>query len=332
MRAVTVGSHGAEPQLVQVPKPEPAEGEIVVKVEYAALNPADWQAAGAPAVTEPARTAPSTSSAPSAPSGAAAFPRVLGTDFAGRVDVVGPGDSRFRVGDPVFGLAVRPEHAGSYAEYVSVHQDGPVALVPAGLSLRSAAALPTAGTAAAQVLAVSGVRRGGTLLVVGAAGGVGSCLTRLAAGRGIGVVAVVRGDERRRMRDLGATTVVDATAGSVDAAVRAACPEGIDGVADLVSDTADGFARHAALARPGAVAVATRRGAGLGGLPGDVEGVAFRMQASSTLLEALAAAAAEGSLDLPLDAELPLEKAPDALAQNRAGGARGKTVFALRGA
>ncbi|MFD0429838.1 zinc-binding dehydrogenase [Streptomyces zhihengii] len=55
------------------------------------------------------------------------------------------------------------------------------------------------------------------------------------------------------------------------------------------------------------------------------------MQPSAALLEALATAAAEGLLEVPFDAELPLEKAPDALAQNRAGGARGKTVFALRG-
>ncbi|MGW3406226.1 NADP-dependent oxidoreductase [Streptomyces zhihengii] len=316
MRAVTVSAYGAEPELVQLPKPEPGEGEIVVKVEYAALNPADWRAAAGAADPSSAE---------------AAFPLVIGTDFAGRVDVVGPGDNRFRVGDAVFGLAVGPVRAGSYAEYVSVHQDGPVALVPGGLALRSAAALPTAGTAAAQILAISGVRPGGSLLVVGAAGGVGSRLTRLASARGIEVIAVVRGDERRRMGDLGARTTVDATAAEVTEAVRGARPEGVDGVADLVSDTADDFARHAALARPGAVAVATRPGASPGALPGGVEGVAYRMQPSATLLEALATAAAEGLLEVPFDAELPLEKAPDALAQNRAGGARGKTVFALRG-
>lgn len=316
MRAVTVSAYGAEPELVQLPKPEPGEGEIVVKVEYAALNPADWRAAAGAADPSSAE---------------AAFPLVIGTDFAGRVDVVGPGDNRFRVGDAVFGLAVGPVRAGSYAEYVSVHQDGPVALVPGGLALRSAAALPTAGTAAAQILAISGVRPGGSLLVVGAAGGVGSRLTRLASARGIEVIAVVRGDERRRMGDLGARTTVDATAAEVTEAVRGARPEGVDGVADLVSDTADDFARHAVLARPGAVAVATRPGASPGALPGGVEGVAYRMQPSATLLEALATAAAEGLLEVPFDAELPLEKAPDALAQNRAGGARGKTVFALRG-
>ncbi|TXS56074.1 NADP-dependent oxidoreductase [Streptomyces sp. t39] len=331
MRAVTVSARGAEPELVQLPKPEPGEGEIVVKVEYAALNPADWQTAGA--VEPPAdwQTAGAVEPPADGPTAPPAFPRVIGTDFAGRVDVVGPGDNRFRVGDAVFGLAVRPVHAGSYAEYVSVHQDGPVALVPEGLALRSAAVLPTAGTTADQILAAVRVPPGGTLLVVGAAGGVGSCLTRLAAARGVEVVAVVRGDERKRMGDLGAGITVDATTGSVTDAVRRACPEGVDGVADLVSDTEDGFARYAAHARPGSVAVATRRGAGLRALPGGVQSVAFRMKPTAAQLEALAAAAADGGLDMPFDAELPLEKAPDALAQNRAGGARGKTVFVLRG-
>ncbi|MCQ6552290.1 NADP-dependent oxidoreductase [Streptomyces sp. C10-9-1] len=311
MRAVTVGRSGAEPELAQLPKPEPGEGEVVVKVEYAALNPADWQAADGPGP-------------------ATAFPRVLGTDFAGRVDVVGPGDNRFRVGDAVFGLALRPDGcAGSYAEYTVVHQDGPVALVPAGLDPRTAAALPTAGTAAAQLLAVTGLRRGQSLLVVGAAGGVGSCLTQLAAARGIRVVALVRGDERRRMTLLGAAGSVDATAGDPAGAVRAACPEGVDAVADLVSGDPVGFARHAAFARAGGLAVAARPGADPAALTAPVEGVAFRLHPSVRLLEALAAAAAEGGLRTPLDAELPLEKAPGALAQNRAGGARGKTVFAV---
>ncbi|MEU1276826.1 NADP-dependent oxidoreductase [Streptomyces sp. NPDC005805] len=334
MRAVTVGGFGAEPEVVQVPKPEPGEGEIVVKVEYAALNPVDWQTAdgtGSRAGGGPERDAPGSRGA-AADGDAAAFPLVLGADFAGKVDVVGPGDNRFRVGDPVFGRAW-PRHAaagaGAYAEYLAVHQDGPVALVPAGLDLRTAAMLPTAGMTAAQLLTVTGLVGGRTLLVTGAAGGVGSCLTQLAAARGVRVVAVVRGDERRRMGELGAAVTVDATAGDLGEAVRAACPDGVDAVADLVSDTPGAFARNAALARPGGLAVATCAGAEPTALRGEVEGVAFTLHASSTLLEALAAAAAEGSLRTPLDAELPLEKAPDALAQNRAGGARGKTVFAL---
>ncbi|MFF3689208.1 NADP-dependent oxidoreductase [Streptomyces sp. NPDC002187] len=314
MRAVAVKEFRAEPELIQVPKPEPGEGEVVVKVEYAALNPVDWQMADgaldgrAPHV----------------------FPLVMGVDYAGRVDVVGPGDNRFRVGDAVFGQAARPPvGAGTYAEYVAVPQDGPITYVPEGVDMRTAAMLPTAGMTAAQLLAVAGVSSGQSLLVVGAAGGVGCCLTQLAAARGVRVVAVVRGDEELRMRRLGAAVTVDPTSEDLTAAVLRACPGGVDAVADMASADPASFAAHAKLARPGGLAVGTRFAAGSVALEGDVEAAGFQLHASATLLEALAAAAADGELQTPVDAELPLEKAPEALARNRAGGARGKTVFAL---
>ena len=320
MRAVAVREYGAEPELIQVPKPEPGRGEVVVKIEYASLNPLDWQIAdGALPSGGPGRVPPEFPQS---------FPLVLGTDFAGKVDVVGPGDNRFRVGDAVFGRTSGPP-AGSYAEYVSVPQDGPVAFVPDGLALRDAALLPTAGTAAAQLLAVTGAGAGESLLVLGAAGGVGCLLTQLAAARDVRVVAVVRGDERRRMSGLGAAVTVDATAQDTAGAVRRVCPDGVDAVVDLVAGTPESFAAHAGLGRPGAVAVATRFDGGATPLAGGVEGIGFRLAPSSALIDTLAAAAARGSLQTPVDTELPLEKAPDALAQNRAGGARGKTVFAL---
>ncbi|MEU9359226.1 alcohol dehydrogenase catalytic domain-containing protein, partial [Streptomyces sp. NPDC048301] len=87
MRAIAVSAFRAEPCLVEVPKPEPGPGEVRVKVEYAALNPLDWQTADGAA-------------APGLPH---VLPYVLGTDFAGRVDMIGSGDNTFRVGDPVFG-------------------------------------------------------------------------------------------------------------------------------------------------------------------------------------------------------------------------------------
>lgn len=142
MRAIAVSAFCAEPCLVEVPKPDPDAGDVRVKIEYAALNPLDWQTADG------------------ALDGAAphAFPLIVGVDFAGRVDMIGSGDNRFRVGDAVFGRVTAPPvgRCGSYAEYVSVPQDSPIALVPRDLPLQIAAALPSAGTAAAQIL---GARR-----------------------------------------------------------------------------------------------------------------------------------------------------------------------------
>ncbi len=198
MRAIAVSAFRAEPGLVELPKPDPGAGDVRVKIEYASLNPRDWQTAdGAP-------------DGPAAP----VFPLVIGVDFAGRVDMIGSGDNRFRVGDPVLGhVTARSVGRGAYCEYVSVPQDSPITLVPDGLPLLTAAALPAAGMAAAQILDSATAAGGRSLLIVGAAGGVGSCLTQLAAARGLQVVAAVRGDEERRMGALAAAVGVDTTTG-----------------------------------------------------------------------------------------------------------------------
>ncbi|MGZ2359787.1 NADP-dependent oxidoreductase [Streptomyces sp. 372A] len=317
MRAIAVSALRTEPVLVELPKPEPRPGEVRVRVDYASLNPLDWQVTDGSAgeLAPVPRT----------------FPFVVGVDYAGRVDMIGGGENRFRVGDPVFGRAGVADTCGSYGEYLCVRQDSAITLVPHGLDARAAAALPSAGMAAAQILEAVALRGHETLLVVGAAGGVGCCLTQLARARDVRVIAAVRGDERSRMGSLGAAASVDLTDGAPAGALRRACPDGIDALADLASAVPDGFAAHAAAVRPGGIALSTRGAAAGARLPEGVRGVDFRLDPSPVLLDVLAAGAADGILRVPVDAELPLEEAPSALACNRAGGARGKTVIALRG-
>ncbi|WLQ45362.1 NADP-dependent oxidoreductase [Streptomyces laculatispora] len=314
MRAIAVGAFRADPALVEVPKPEPAAGEVRVRVEYASLNPYDWQTAEGSLDGQVPHV----------------FPLVVGVDFAGRVDTIGSGDNRFRVGDKVFGRAGPPVGAGTYCDYVCVPQDAAITLVPGGLDARIAAALPSAGMAAAQILETAVLRGHESLLIIGAAGGVGSCLTQLARARDVRVIAAVRGDERSRMGSLGATATVDTTRGRTAGSVRAACPDGIDALADLVSGTPEAFAAHASTVRPGGIALSTRGVAAGAALPEGVRGIDFRLDPSPVLLDVLAAGAEEGVLRVPIDAELPLEKAPQALDRNRTGGARGKTVIVLR--
>ncbi|QNE76326.1 zinc-binding dehydrogenase [Streptomyces finlayi] len=332
MRAIAVTAFRAEPGLVEVPKPEPAAGEVRVKIEYASLNPQDWMTADG-AGGDPARQV---------------FPLVIGVDFAGRVDMIGSGDNPFRVGDAVLGRVTRPAPGatpwtasgtasgpepgtGTYCEYVSVPHDSPIVLAPGELPLRTAAALPSAGMAAAQILEAAAVRPGGRLLVIGAAGGVGSCLTQLATARDVRVLAAVRGDERTRMGALGASVTIDTTAGpgALEAAVREVCPDGVDAVVDLVSTDHASFTPHAALVRTGGVALSTRGAAGPATAPAGTRAADFRLSPTAVLLATLAKATASGTLSVPIALELPLEKAPQALAENRAGGARGKTLFVL---
>ncbi|MGP3632139.1 NADP-dependent oxidoreductase [Streptomyces sp. 24-1644] len=316
MRAIAVSAFRAEPGLVEVPKPEPAAGEVRVKIEYAALNPYDWQTADG-AWGDPERQV---------------FPLVIGVDFAGRVDKIGSGDNPFRVGDPVLGrVAAAALGTGTYCEYVSVPQDSVIVLAPNDLPSRIAAALPSAGMAAAQLLEAAAVRPGGRLLLIGAAGGVGSCLTQLATARDVRVLAAVRGDERTRMGALGAAATIDTTAGAgaLEAAVREVCPDGVDALVDLASADPATFAAHAALVRRGGVALSSRGAAGPATAPAGTRCADFRLAPTAVLLATLAKATANGALSVPVEVELPLEKAPQALAENRAGGARGKTLFVL---
>ncbi|MFD4941533.1 NADP-dependent oxidoreductase [Streptomyces sp. NPDC058239] len=315
MRAIAVSAFRADPALVEIPKPEPEAGEVRVRIEYAALNPCDWQAAQGSLDDGPAPRV---------------FPLVVGVDFAGRVDMIGSGGNRFRVGDQVFGrVAASASGAGTYCDYVSVPQDSAITLVPDGLPLRTAAALPSAGMTAAEILEIAVLRGHESLLVIGAAGGVGSYLTQLASARDVRVLAAVRGDERKRMAALGATVTIDTTDRPLEAAVRETCPDGVDALVDLVSTTPDAFAARAALVRGGGIALTTRGVAAAAALPADVTGIDFRLEPTPVLLDVLAEGAAEGVLRVPIDIELPLEKAPQALDRNRTGGARGKTVIVL---
>jgi NADPH:quinone reductase-like Zn-dependent oxidoreductase len=312
MRAVAVREFRAEPEVIDVPRPEPGPGELLVRVDTAGLNPFDWQIIdGALAEVFPHT-----------------FPLVVGMDFAGHVESAGPGVSRFSAGDAVFGQ-VKVVAGGSYAEYAIVAETGAVAAVPEGLSLRAAAALPTAGSTALGILQAARVRAGESLLVVGAAGGVGSYLTQLAAANDVRVLAAVRGNEQQRMGSLGAAVVIDSTVDKVAERVREEYPDGVDALVDLVSDDS-AFAHNAALVHNGGVALTSRQVADTEALKSaGVEGINYENGITTAQLAQLAAEVADGRLKVAVDAEVPLAEAPAAVRKSRSGGARGKTVIVI---
>ena len=132
--------------------------------------------------------------------------RVRGMDVAGTVEAVGGDVTRFQPGDEVFGWA-----DGSYAEYVSVPA-GNLALKPANLSFEQAAIVPISGFAALQALRdVGQVQAGQRVLVLGAAGGVGSYAVQLAKAFGARVTGVASARQLELVRSLGADDVVDYT-------------------------------------------------------------------------------------------------------------------------
>ena len=296
MRAITVNEYGAAPTLTEMPDPRPGSGQLLIRTEAAGINPMDrtianggWKAAMP-----------------------ASFPMILGADLAGVIDAVGEGAGKFMPGAEVFGqLLVAPlGTAGTYAEYVAVTEDAPLVRVPEGLEPSIAAALPTPGVTALEIVESLEPLTGKTVLMVGAAGGVGSFATQLAANAGAQVIAVARAAADDRMRDYGAAETLDRTETSVPDAVRRTHPSGIDVLIDAASDAED-FASLAALVRPGGTALTTRYIADTEALASrEVAGVNFRVSMSNGLLERLADAVVNGSIVVPPITRVKLDAVP----------------------
>jgi len=310
MRAITVNEYGAAPALTEVPDPHPGPGQVLIEVEAAGMNPMDRSmAAGAWKEQMPG-----------------SFPFVLGADLAGVVEAIGEGAHRFEAGEEVFGqLLIAPlGSAGTYAEYVAVTEDAPLARLPEGLDPIVAAALPTAGVTELQIVESLGQLTGKTVLMVGAAGGVGSFAMQLAAQAGAHVIAVARRDAADRMRNYGAVETVDHTTVSVPDAVQQTHPDGIDILVDVASD-ADDFATLAALVRTGGTALTTRYLADTEALASrGVAGVNFRVGMSSEALERLADIVVSGTIVVPPITRIKLEDVP---ALNGNAHAEGKTII-----
>jgi NADPH2:quinone reductase len=296
-----------------VPDPRPQQGQVLIKVEAAGINPMDRTIAdGAWKEMMPA-----------------SFPLILGADLAGVVEAVGEGAGRFLPGDQVFGqLLITPlGSAGTYAERVAVTQDAPLARLPKGLEPTIAAALPTAGGTALEIVESVEPLTGKTVLMVGAAGGVGSFATQLAANAGAQVIAVAPAGADDRMRGYGAAETIDRAKISVTDAVQRMHPDGVDVLIDVASD-GDDFAALAALVRPGGTALTTRYVADPEALASRrVTAVNFQLSMSSGLLERLAGAVVDGGIVAPPITRVELDEVPGLYANAHA--ADGKTVIVL---
>jgi NADPH2:quinone reductase len=217
MPAVVIATAFGGPEvlsLADVPTAGPGPGQVRIVVRAAGVNPIDWKAYSGMFGTDPAR-----------------LPIRLGSEAAGVVTAVGPDAvgpaGPISVGDEV--IAFRA--AGAYAaELVTPGQ----ALVPKppALDWAQAATLMVTGAAAWHALAATGVGEGDTVLIHGAAGGVGVMAVQLAAGRGATVVATASPGRHAFLRELGAVPV--AYGDGLAERVRAAAPGGIDAALDLV--------------------------------------------------------------------------------------------------
>ena len=298
MKAVVVDEFGG-PGVLHVADrelPEPGAGQVRVRVRAAGVNGIDGTIrSGAAQQMFPTE-----------------LPAVLGLEISGTVDGVGAGVEGLAAGDEVLGFA----DGGGYAEYALATT---VAPKPAELGWTEAASLPVAGETALRVLRVLEVTQGDTLLIHGAAGGVGTVAVQLAIARGATVVGTASEANHDHLRELGAIPVLYGD-GLVER-VRAAAPDGVDAVFDAAGR---GALPDSIELRGGASRIVTIADPVAFGL-----GIPFSGEAARDAgdLAEVARLAADGRLRVTVAETYPLEKAPAAHEVVATGHGRGKVVL-----
>jgi NADPH:quinone reductase len=315
MRALVVHDPGEAEclQVEEIPAPEARPGHVVVRVEAAGVNPVDASNRADPtwAAVEP--------------------PYVVGYELAGVVDSLGDGVSSVAVGDRVWGLLpVRGTRWGAYAELVEM-QEAWVARRPPALAAVEAAAIPLAGSTALQLLDRLGLSEGDSLLVHGAAGGVGSLLVQLAAMQGIRVAGSAGGARRELLGALEVEVILDRE----DAGLLAVATERLGGPLDAVADLVGQglLARSLPSIREGGAA------ASIVELTGDYEEAVDRnitlhgvlVRPSAATLDRLAAAVDGGALRPIVDRVVGLDSIAAAHRRLETGHGQGKLVLRFAG-
>ncbi|WP_371656179.1 MULTISPECIES: NADP-dependent oxidoreductase [unclassified Streptomyces] len=307
MRAVIQKSFGGPEvlKLVEVERPKPLGGELLVKVHASAVNPVDVavRSGAYPLLGEP--------------------PFGVGWDISGVVEEAGPG-ARFEVGDEVYGMPFFPRAANAYAEYVLVpsHQ---VARKPASVDHVHAAAIPLAALTAWQGLVqAAGVKAGDRVLIHRAAGGVGHFAVQIAKARGAHVIALASAARHDFVRGLGADEVIDNRTTDVTEAVKDA---------DIVFDSAAQGDLLLDSVRPGGTLVSILEH-GDAELAARVEAAGRRFAGISVepdhaALEAIAELVDAGAIRPYVEETFPLEEAAKAHELVGAGHVQGKIVLTV---
>jgi NADPH:quinone reductase-like Zn-dependent oxidoreductase len=310
-------------ELADVPKPAPAEDEVLIRVRAAALNPLDWHLMrGAPGflrlfvgIRKPKKIR-------------------LGMDIAGTVVTIGHGVKEFRPGDEIFGAI-----EGALAEYICAPTSG-VVLRPPDATGEEAAAVPIAGLTALQALRDKGhVKAGNTVLINGAAGGVGTFAVQIAKWLGARVTGVCSTRNVDLVRRVGADCVIDYTRQDFTAG-----SDRYDVIFDLVGN------RSLAEMRRVLATTGTFIGCGGGGPDTPASRLLIGMfkqiiagwftkqklvgilaKRNKKDLELLGQLLAGGHIKPVIDRRYLLSEVPDAVRYLEAGHARGKVVIAIDG-
>ena len=281
---------------LDIPIADPGQGQLLVAVHAAGVNPADWKVRAGNR-KDTVQTS---------------LPAVLGREVAGTVVQVGPHADGFSVGDHVFG-ATASGH-GAYAQYTVLNASN-TAHKPEAITFATAATLPVAAGTAYDALNALALRKEDTLLVLGAGGGVGSAALQLARADGVDNIAVASESKRDWVRSLGARFVESGER------FAAEITETVDGILDLVGGDTLRNAASLVLSGDKIISVAdpvTAMTLGGSGVERDRSTAAFARLAES---------ASTGVIHPRIDHLFPLERAGEALALVETGHVLGKVVI-----
>ncbi|CAJ0857605.1 Quinone oxidoreductase 1 [Ralstonia mannitolilytica] len=304
MKAIQVAAYGSPDKLTlaELDDPVPGDNEVLIDVAAASVNPIDWKiVSGAMKAFIPLP-----------------LPFTPGVDAAGTVIAVGRNVTALKCGDEVMGFI---GIVGAYAMRVVVEASR-LARKPASLDFTSAAAIPAASLTAWQALHEHGALRAGqSVLIHGAAGGVGSAAVQLARLAGAYVIGTASGANGDYVKSLGATEFIDYRAD--DFAKRVA---GVDLVLDLIGGETQ--AKSWSVLKPGGTLVSTVAKPDLARAhEAQATGRHFATRSDGPLLENVAALHASGEMRVHIESVFPLFEAGRALDLSRAGHVRGKVVL-----
>jgi NADPH:quinone reductase-like Zn-dependent oxidoreductase len=302
MKAIRIHEYGAADRLKleEIPRLSITEDQILVRIRDAGVNPIDWKIRqGYLKQVMPAT-----------------FPMTIGQDFAGEVVECGTGVTQFAPGDRVFGFA-----QGTYAEYAAAPASS-VAMIPRLMDFTTAAALPTAGSTALQIIRdVVAAKPGMSILIHGAAGGVGSYASQIAKNLGARVIGTATGGDIEYLKTLGVDEVIDyKNQRFEDRASR------VDAVVDLVGG--DTLARsYAVVAKGGLLATTVQPIDESAAKRAGIRAVQVIMRRNAADLAELARLAQNNVLKPRLSKTMNLSQAREAQELSQTGKTRGKVIL-----
>jgi len=306
MKAIRFHEYGGPEvtRLEEVPQPELKPGEYLIRVAAAAVNPIDWKLRnGALKQFMPIQ-----------------LPFTMGCDVAGKIE---KGSGNFQCGDEVYGFLLTLR-SGAFADF-AIALEGEIALKPKTLSFQDAASVPVAALTAYEALFDHGkLESGQTVLIHGAAGGVGAMAVQLAKWKGARVIGTASTANIDYLRELGADQTVDYRKERFEDKAKQV---------DLVFDTVGGdtLKRSFAVVRPRGTLIS------IAGFPSpevaqehNIDAKMMGVQVAGPRLAETAQLIDSGRLNTRIDSVFTLENGIAAIARNESGKSKGKVIISIQ--